>query len=76
MSRLRPKKALTVDGSTTVTEAARLMVAKRYDCALVTGEDGLLEGIITDTDITRRVVAEGLDLNKTAVSAVMTSRRH
>ena len=44
----------------------------RNDAALVVGPDRSLRGIITDTDVTRRVVAKGLDPGTTSVGAVMT----
>ena len=72
VSRLRPKEALTLDNRTSVVVAAQEMKAMRTDCALVTGPDGMLEGIITDTDITRRVVAQGLACMQTSVSEAMT----
>ena len=59
--------------NTSVAEAARRMHAKRTDCALVTGLDGLLQGIVTDTDLTRRVVAAGVDSDLCEVGSVMTA---
>ena len=37
----------------------------RADAALVVGKDQSLRGIITDTDVTRRVISKGLDPDTT-----------
>jgi CBS domain-containing protein len=49
-----------------------MLANKRGDAMLVTGADGTLAGIITDTDITRRIVAKNVDPGTTAVSVSMT----
>ncbi|KAL3773236.1 hypothetical protein ACHAW5_008975 [Stephanodiscus triporus] len=43
------------------------------DAAIITNSAGELAGIITDTDVTRRVVAKNLLASKTCVADVMTS---
>ena len=48
------------------------MAAKRTDAVLVVSEQGDLIGILTDKDITFRVVAEGLAVRSTRVADVMT----
>eukprot|EP00954_Amorphochlora_amoebiformis_P003596 278038-Amorphochlora_amoeboformis.AAC.2 len=55
---LRPTKAMAIPCHISVQEAARKMGSVRGDAALVT-LNGEVCGIITDSDITRRVVAEG-----------------
>ncbi|XP_031373814.1 CBS domain-containing protein CBSCBSPB5-like isoform X2 [Punica granatum] len=72
VKRLRLSKALTVPESTTVYEACRRMAARRVDALLLTDSNGLLCGILTDKDITTRVVAQDLNLEETPVSKVMT----
>ena len=42
------------------------------DAALVIDVTGKLTGIITDTDVTRRVLAKGLDPNRAKVNDVVT----
>eukprot|EP00471_Norrisiella_sphaerica_P001174 CAMPEP_0184483646 /NCGR_PEP_ID=MMETSP0113_2-20130426/5327_1 /TAXON_ID=91329 /ORGANISM="Norrisiella sphaerica, Strain BC52" /LENGTH=789 /DNA_ID=CAMNT_0026864195 /DNA_START=60 /DNA_END=2429 /DNA_ORIENTATION=- len=68
---LRPGKAMTIPCSISVQEAARKMGSVRADAALVT-LNGEVCGIITDSDITRRVVAAGKKASSTPVSLVMT----
>ncbi|PKI43355.1 hypothetical protein CRG98_036251 [Punica granatum] len=48
------------------------MAARRVDALLLTDSNGLLCGILTDKDITTRVVAQDLNLEETPVSKVMT----
>ena len=61
----------TVDSSTPVVEAARLM--KQEDVGPVpVVDDGKLAGIVTDRDIVLRVVAEGKDPQATPVEEAMS----
>lgn len=55
----------------TVRDAATLMAEKRIAAVLVT-EGRTLKGIVTERDMTTRVVAAGLDPDTTPLSAVMT----
>ncbi|CAL9197742.1 unnamed protein product [Musa hybrid cultivar] len=72
VKRLRLSKALTIPESTTVYEACRRMAARRVDAVLLTDSNALLCGILTDKDITTRVIARELKLEETPVSKVMT----
>ena len=72
VSKLRPKKPVTMNDSNTIVEVAKAMTAKRMDNALLIGKTGSLSGILTDNDITRRVVAKLVDEASTEVSEVMT----
>lgn len=72
VSALRPTPAMTVKGSTKVTEACRMMAAKRSDCVLVVDEDERVAGIFTSKDLAYRVAAEGLDARSTTVASIMT----
>ncbi|SMF63321.1 CBS domain-containing protein [Azospirillum oryzae] len=56
----------------TVRDAATLMAEKRIAAVLVT-EGRTLKGIVTERDMTARVVAAGLDPDTTRLSAVMTA---
>lgn len=72
VAQLRPSKVLTVADTTTVNELSRTMGRGHADCVLVVSDDGLLVGIITDTDLTRRVVSQNLPVETTLVGDVMT----
>ena len=73
VSKLRPRRAVTLPGWSSVVEVCQLMASKRSTALLVTNESNDLSGIITDHDIVRRVVARHKDPSDTAVSTVMTA---
>ena len=73
VSKLRPKKPLMLQDSLTVFESVELMASRRADAALLVNSEGQLSGIITDNDVTRRVVAQFLDPLTTPISTVMTA---
>ncbi len=64
------RSPITVERSTTVRDAARLMDRERISSVLVT-DGSRLVGILTDRDLRSRVVAEGRDLGS-PVEDVMT----
>ena len=63
---------VTVPGTATVLDAARLMNEYRIGGVVVT-EGGRPIGIFTERDILRRIVAAGVDPATTPVADVMTS---
>ena len=68
------KNPRCVTPRTTVQEAARLMKSEDVGALPVIGDEstGRLVGMITDRDITIRVVAEGRSLDATRVEDVMS----
>ncbi|KAG5241858.1 CBS domain-containing protein [Salix suchowensis] len=72
VKKLRLSKALTVPEGITVSDACRRMAARRVNAALLTDANALLSGIVTDKDISARVIAEGLRPEQTTVSKIMT----
>ncbi|KAK7990223.1 phytanoyl-CoA dioxygenase family protein [Apiospora arundinis] len=69
---LKPSPALQIKPSTTVSEAAQLMAAKREDCVLVTDDDDRIAGIFTAKDLAFRVVGNGLLATKVTIAEIMT----
>ncbi|KAK8097538.1 hypothetical protein PG984_016677 [Apiospora sp. TS-2023a] len=69
---LKPSPALQIKPSTTVSEAAQLMAAKREDCVLVTDDDDRIAGIFTAKDLAFRVVGMGLIATKVTIAEIMT----
>lgn len=65
-------KLVSVDGNTTVVEAARVMTQSRIG-ALVVMHGNNIEGIFSERDVVNRVVARGLDPKSTSVYDVMTT---
>ncbi|CAL9054391.1 unnamed protein product [Musa banksii] len=72
VKRLRLSKALIISEGTTVSEACRRLAARRVDAVLLTDANEFLSGIVTAKDVATRVVAEGLDPEKTIISNIMT----
>lgn len=65
-----PKACAATD---TVEQAAQLMKSEDVGPIPIVGDNGKLEGIITDRDIVLKVVAEGRDAKTTKLSDVMTT---
>lgn len=60
----------TIEQSTSIKDTAIKMSQKSFSCLMVTN-NGDMAGIVTDKDIRRRCVAEGVDINL-PVSEIMT----
>ncbi|ORX51016.1 CBS-domain-containing protein [Piromyces finnis] len=73
VSSLKPSQAVILPESAKVLEAAQMMTAKGIDCVLIINEENMLSGIITDKDLSFRVIAEGKDVNTTCLREVMTA---
>ncbi|CAN0160389.1 unnamed protein product, partial [Ectocarpus sp. 6 AP-2014] len=72
VSMLKPKPPLCLPSTVSVLEVAKKMADVRTDAAILLDNKGHLEGIISDQDVARRVVANRLDPSSTTVSEVMT----
>ena len=70
---VQAQNVATVNADQTALEAAKLMADKHIAAVVVNDADGKLIGIITERDITQRVVAAGKDAAATRVGDVMTS---
>jgi len=69
---VRSKEVVHLNGDTSVHEAARLI--REHNIGSVLVMDGeRLDGIVTVADMAYRVVAEGLDPDKTILAEVMTA---
>lgn len=66
------EKFVTVDRDVPVRKAAELMRDKGIGSVFVTRAANVI-GIVTDTDLVRRVVASGLDAAKVTVEQVMSA---
>ena len=72
LSMLVNRAVETIDYNTTLQVAARIMRDKKIGSLLVVKE-GKKTGIISETDIARRAVAEGLVPEKEKVESIMSS---
>ena len=62
---------VSLSAARSVLEAAKLM-AEKHVAAIVIVDDGKLSGIVTERDLTQRVLAKGLDAEGTSVGDIMT----
>jgi len=69
--KLRPRNPIFCSLGDSVLDVCRLLSKNRGAAGLIRGSNGLA-GIITDHDITRRVVSEEMDPASTNVASVMT----
>jgi signal-transduction protein with cAMP-binding, CBS, and nucleotidyltransferase domain len=63
---------LSVDSEVTVQEAVHYMHANNVGSVLIK-EEGEYIGIVTETDLTRKVLGKGLNAETTIITSVMTS---
>lgn len=68
-----PGDVLSLSPQASVREASRLMAANNV-AALLVAEPGQVLGIVTERDVSARVVAAGLDPDTTPLAAVMSPR--
>jgi len=69
---LDPDEPIVVAGALSVREAVGRMMAGRRAAVLVVDGQGRLSGIFTERDVLTRVVARGLDPERTPLAQVMT----
>ncbi len=67
---LSPKKAVILEGEKSVHEASRVMKEDNLTCVLV--KDGSRIGIVTERDIIKKVVAEGLNPSEVKLKEIMS----
>mmetsp|Transcript_23599 Transcript_23599/g.58571 ORF Transcript_23599/g.58571 Transcript_23599/m.58571 type:complete len:466 (-) Transcript_23599:86-1483(-) len=76
VAELRPRPPLVVECHTTVLDAARQMHALNVDVVLVQSAEGALVGIVTDTDVAHKLLAEGDEPAEVLIEHVMTADPH
>ncbi len=69
---VEPTNVATVVVTDTVYHAAKLMADKHIAALVVVDGAGLIIGIVTERDMTQRVIAVGLDGKNTPVEDIMT----
>jgi CBS domain-containing protein len=69
---LRPNKPVISLVDDSILDVTKNLATNRRDAAILVDTSGQLKGILTDTDITKRVVAKGVDVTETSASDVMT----
>ncbi|MBM4133064.1 MAG: CBS domain-containing protein [Nitrospira sp.] len=66
------EKFITVDRDTDVRKAAQVMRDRNIGSVFITRDQEII-GILTDTDLVRRVVAVGADAARTPVEQIMSA---
>jgi len=64
---------VTVLENTSVDKTAQLMSDGRLGCIIVTGKDGKALGIVTESDLVKRVLAKNIKPSKLPVNEVMST---
>lgn len=67
------KAPVTVESSESVRRAIELMIKNETGCVAVTAR-GELKGIFTERDLLKRVAVAGLDVDRTTLEKVMTTK--
>jgi CBS domain-containing protein len=62
---------VSLSAASTVLEGAKMM-AEKHVAAIVIVDDGKISGIITERDLTQRVLAKGLDPVEISIADIMT----
>lgn len=65
--------AVTVPENTLVDKTSQLMTDGRLGCIIVTSKDGKALGIITESDLVKRVLAKNIKPSKLAAKEVMST---
>ena len=69
---VKPRDVISVSKDDTVLDAATKMVDAHVAALIVTDDKKKLIGIVTERDMTHRVVAKGLDTSSATVADIMT----
>jgi CBS domain-containing protein len=64
---------ITIDSSTSVLDALRLMDDRNIGSVVVTDENGRYLGLLTERDYARKVILKGKSSNETSVEEIMTT---
>ena len=63
----------TMKAEDSILDAAKIMAGKNIAAMIVVDENSNITGIVTERDMTQRVLAKGVDPVATAVSTIMTA---
>ncbi|MGK7344824.1 MAG: CBS domain-containing protein [Candidatus Nitrospinota bacterium M3_3B_026] len=67
---------VTSSRTITVKEAAGIMADREVSSIVLTEENGAIAGIVTETDIVRKAVAEGADAARAGAASIMSENVH
>ncbi len=75
VERIMNRNILSIDHAATIRQAAQLMRDKKAGSLLVE-KAGEYIGIVTDTDLVRKVLAEGIDAEKQTIGSISHTIQH
>jgi len=70
---VKRKSIASVVGEDSITKAAKLMADANIAALIVVDQDDMITGILTERDLTQRVMAKELDAKTTLCQAIMTA---
>jgi CBS domain-containing protein len=73
---LMKPEIVTASHKVSVRDAARIMLDKSVSSIVITDDDGRIAGILTETEIVRKVVAHGLSPSDTKSGTAMNPDVH
>ena len=71
LAHMMKRQLKKISPATTIQQAARIMGIQKVG-SLFVEKDGLLVGILTETDIVRKAAAKGCDLKKDTVESIIS----
>ncbi len=63
----------TMKVGASVQDAAKVMASKNIAAMIVVDDESNITGIVTERDMTQRVIAQGIDAESTPISKIMTA---
>ena len=69
-----PGEIITINHSDTLETASAKMVSNKVGCLVVNSEDGKFSGIVTERDIVSAIAGSSVDLKKTTIADIMTTK--
>ncbi|MBI5379978.1 MAG: CBS domain-containing protein [Nitrospirae bacterium] len=75
VERLMNRSILSIPHSATIRQAAQLMRDKHIGSLLVE-KDGAYVGVVTETDLVRKILAEGVDAEKQTIGSISHTIQH
>ncbi len=70
----RPSEIITISHNATIKSAALKMFTNKVACLIVKNDNGDFIGLVTERDIVNRAVAASLDIEKTTIDEIMTTK--
>lgn len=70
----RPSEIITINHNASIKEAADKMFTNKVSCLIVNDDGGKFIGLVTERDIVNRVVAPSMDIEKTTIAQIMSTK--